>query len=100
MRKEVEKLLSLGAFPAEAATTADQVKLVEQAVAAIHAPVTDDEAVELVKLFGPDTYFGLAWTLLHLVETAPSWPIESCLPSSSQLEWIVFMRQRAKLPPR
>ncbi len=99
MRKEVEKLLSLGAFPAEEATTADQVKVMEQALAAIHSPITDDEAVELVKLFGPDTYFGLAWTLLHLVENAPSWPIESCIPSGSQLAWIVLMRQRAKLSP-
>ncbi|MEU0382903.1 hypothetical protein [Streptomyces chartreusis] len=37
----------------------------------IPKPVTDDEAQALATLFGPDNCFGLAWTLLHLIETAP-----------------------------
>ena len=34
-------------------------------------PVTDDEAAALAQLFGPGDCFGLAWTLVHLVESAP-----------------------------
>ncbi|MDB6032726.1 MAG: hypothetical protein JWM16_3064, partial [Verrucomicrobiales bacterium] len=33
----------------------------------------------LVKVFGPDDYYGLAWSLLHLIESAPGWPLADCL---------------------
>jgi len=39
-------------------------------LAAVKTPVSDDEARALVRVFGPDDCFGLAWTLLHLIETA------------------------------
>jgi hypothetical protein len=48
----------------------------------------------LVKLFGPDDCLGLAWTLLHLIETAPGWPVESALVGLEG-EWIDRLRERA-----
>jgi hypothetical protein len=56
-------------------------------------PVTDEEVCELVKLFGPDDCFGLAWTLLHSIETAPVWPIESAL-DGQEGEWIDRLCER------
>ena len=38
----------------------------------VKPPVTDEEAEELVECFGPDDCFGLAWSLVHLVETSPT----------------------------
>ncbi|MFB9413943.1 hypothetical protein [Dactylosporangium matsuzakiense] len=38
----------------------------------IERPVTDEEAEALADCFGDDLCFGLAWNLLHLIETAPS----------------------------
>ena len=58
-------------------------------------PVTDEEACALVKLFGSDDCVGLAWTLLHLIETAPGWPIESAL-IGLEGEWIRRLRERAE----
>jgi len=34
----------------------------------IARPIAQDEARELAKLFVPDSCFGLAWSLLHLIE--------------------------------
>jgi hypothetical protein len=59
----------------------------------ISTPVSDEEAVILARLFGPDDCYGLAWTLLHLIETAPGWPIASAL-SASDNPWIATLRRR------
>lgn len=57
-------------------------------------PVTNEEARVLVTLFGPDECYGLAWTLVHLIETAPGWPIADCLGGTGN-EWIQRLRLRA-----
>jgi hypothetical protein len=55
--------------------------------------VSNDDARVLVRLFGPDDCFGLAWTLVHLIETAPNWPLEDCLVVTEN-EWIKVLKQR------
>jgi hypothetical protein len=95
MREEVSKLVALGPMPDEHSTTVEQVEAFEALLTAIAKPVTDDEARALTKLFGPDSYYGLAWTMLHLIETAPSWPIKECLADLSN-EWIERFRSRAR----
>jgi len=62
----------------------------ERALHAIEKPVTDDEAQLLLGSFGEDNSFGLAWTLLHLIESAPSPPVTSEPPPGSN-SWIVRM---------
>jgi hypothetical protein len=56
-------------------------------VTSIQKPVTDEEARILVGLFGPDDCFGLEWSLVGLVETAPGWPLADCLENTDN-EWI------------
>jgi hypothetical protein len=53
-----------------------------------------DEAKALVELFGADDCFGLAWTLLHVIETAPGWPILDAL-GDTENQWIARLKQRA-----
>jgi hypothetical protein len=60
----------------------------------VEQPISDDDARALVKLFGPDDAFGLAWTLLHAIETAPGWPLDDVLGDSGN-EWIDRLKQRA-----
>jgi hypothetical protein len=55
--------------------------------------VTDDEARALATAFGPDECFGLAWTLLHLIETAPS-PVVRQQPPEGASEWIRLIWDR------
>ena len=64
-------------------------------MAQVNQPISDDDARALVKLFGPDDSFGLAWTLLHLIENAPGWPLDDALSESGN-EWIDRLRTRAK----
>ncbi|MGO9483951.1 MAG: hypothetical protein ACLPX9_05125 [Rhodomicrobium sp.] len=95
VREQVRNLIALGPMPDEHSTTEEQVEAFETRLSAIEKPVTDEEARALTKLFGPDTYYGLAWTMLHLVETAPSWPLKDCLTDLSN-EWIKRLRDRAE----
>jgi hypothetical protein len=48
-----------------------------------------------VHLFGPDDCYGVAWTLLHLIESAPGWPLHDCLQDIRN-EWTERLRLRAE----
>ena len=93
-RKEVEDLVVLGPLPDENAD--------EEAIA-IHAgllgkiarPVSDEEAALLVGLFGPDDCYGLAWTLLHLIESAPGGIPLKVEPIHSDGSWLHLLWARS-----
>ncbi|MFE4575980.1 hypothetical protein [Streptomyces chartreusis] len=53
---------------------------------AISKPVTGDEAAALVTCFGSDDCFGVAWALLHLIETGPN-PVLRTKPAPDANEW-------------
>jgi len=72
----------------------EKLQLMECEFKEISKPITDDEARALVTLFGPDDCYGAAWSILHLIESAPGWPITECLINLEN-EWIVTLRDRA-----
>lgn len=94
MRQEVRELVELGPLPDEEADV-ERIRRHDERLHRITEPVTDEEARALVGLFGPDNCYGLAWTLLHLIETAPNWPLEECLQDDGN-EWIRRLRQRVE----
>lgn len=53
---------------------------------AITKPVTGEEAAALVSCLGPDDCYGVAWTLLHLIETGPN-PALNAKPAPDANEW-------------
>ena len=95
IRPEVRALIELGPFPPSETVDLRLIERQQALLNRIAAPVTDDEAKELIKLFGPDDYFGGAWTVLHLVESAPGWPLWDSLSNDSN-DWILRLKQRAQ----
>src|SRR5215831_13490779 len=95
MQTAVVELTKLGPLPRSADAKPKIVERWQNLLAAVRTPVSDDEARALVRHFGPDDCFGLAWTLLHLIETAPSWPLPDCLARPGN-EWIDLLRKRAR----
>jgi hypothetical protein len=93
MRKEVIELEKLGTLPNSDTAAVETVKNYQDLIVSIKKPITDDEARALIKVFGPDDCFGLAETLLHLVESAPGWPLEDCLKNNDN-EWIQLLKLR------
>lgn len=80
------RLISLGRFPTENEATDAQLRALEEALHAITFPTSIEEARALVSLFNVDDCFGLAWTLLHLVESCGQRVIER-EPASDANEW-------------
>jgi hypothetical protein len=95
MRQAVVDLVALGALPSERSADPVVIQRYETLIRSIQAPVTDEEATALVGLFGADDCFGLAWSLVHLIETAPRWPISECLQNVDS-EWVRHLRQSAE----
>jgi hypothetical protein len=93
MRDEIEALRTLGPLPDEGADEA-QIATYEELLNRISAPISDEEAVALLPLFGIDDCYGLSWTMLHLIESAPGWPLVSALHDGSN-EWIQRLKHRA-----
>ncbi|NMG67633.1 hypothetical protein GPA19_22070 [Azoarcus indigens] len=70
------------------------MEVIESLVLAIQKPVTNQEAEALVSIFGGDGCFGIAWSVLHLIETAPGWPIKKCLTISENI-WVSMLIERS-----
>jgi hypothetical protein len=94
MRSEIENLAKLGILPSESNASLDFMREAEDLIRSITKPVSDEEARVLTGLFGEDGCFGLAWSLLHLIESAPNWPLSDCLSNLSN-EWIKSLHDRA-----
>lgn len=95
MQAAIEELVKLGPFPNEQEAEVPELEKIEALLPKIETPVTDEEARALVGLFGPDGCYGLAWALLHAIETAPGWPLVDVLAESGN-EWIDRLRRRAR----
>lgn len=95
MQQSICELLRLGQLPDSASADVSMIRALEEQLAKVQTPITDDEACALLTLFGADDCFGLAWTLLHLIETAPGWPVRDAL-DSMQGEWARRLRERAE----
>lgn len=95
MRPEIERLVQLGPLPSEPAASIEYLREAEKLILAVSKPVTNEEARALVTLFGPpDSCYGLAWSVLHLIESALGWPMVDCLENPNN-EWVVSLRDRA-----
>lgn len=94
MQPAVEELVKLGPLPSSVDPDVVKLEKFQTLLTKIEQPIADDDARALVKLFGPDDCFGLAWTLLHIIETAPGWPLNDVLGDAGN-EWTDRLKQRA-----
>ncbi|MFD5620027.1 hypothetical protein [Streptomyces yangpuensis] len=70
MRTEVQIFVADGPLP-DWDSTEDEIDRRCLQLDAITRPVTTQEAHALASCFGPDDCYGVGWTLVHLIETAP-----------------------------
>ncbi|MFC5914689.1 hypothetical protein [Streptomyces pulveraceus] len=78
MRPELLAFVAEGPLPDWDADEEEVDRRVQQ-LDAVPKPVTGEEARALVSCFGPDDCYGVAWTLLHLIETGPN-PVLATAP--------------------
>ena len=92
MRDEVARLIALGPLPGSSSDE-EVIRAHEGALAEVRAPVSTEEARAMLSCFGTDDCYGLAWTLLHLVESAPVSPLERA-PDAGSNEWLFRLWHR------
>ncbi|WP_043173372.1 hypothetical protein [Streptomyces sp. NRRL B-24484] len=93
MRPETAAFTAGGPLPDEDAHEDEIARRVRQ-LEAISRPVTAEEAARLAECFGPDDCYGVAWSLLHLVESGPG-PLPVVEPAADANEWHHRLRWRA-----
>lgn len=93
MRPEVRTFVADGPLPDWDASEEEIDRRVQQ-LNAIPEPVTGEEALALAACFGPDDCYGVAWTLLHLIETGPN-PVLTAKPAADANEWHQRLYDRA-----
>jgi hypothetical protein len=85
MRPEVQASIADSRLPDWDASE-EEVDRRGNQLTAISGPVTGEEARSLSTCFGPDDCYGVAWTLLHLIETGPN-PVLTTQPAPEANEW-------------
>lgn len=94
VRFEVEEFVRAGVLPPEDDCTEEEIDARFNQLERIVKPVTAEEAQMLLKVFGDDSCYGLASTLLHLIETAPrDFPITERLDN----EWVQMLLERRRI---
>lgn len=97
MQSAIEQLVRLGSFPKESEASEVEINRLGDLLDQIESPVSDDEARALSALFGVGSCYGLAWSVLHAIETAPGWPLSDVLrETETENEWIEFLRVRVQ----
>ena len=96
MRESVVALLAMGELPPESVDDEALWSRWEDAVRAVTQPAEDDEAAAVLGCFprSEQSSYGLAWHLLHFVESSPTWPRWELLDDRSP--WVTFLRERAE----
>jgi hypothetical protein len=95
IRQSVADFLAAGGLPGED-DPQEAIERAQELLERVEAevPVTDEEAQALARGFGIDDCFGLAWTLLHVIETAPR-PLPADYLADSHNEWVERLHLRA-----
>ena len=95
IRPQIQQLIDFGPLPDSESATEEQLERYDELFKEIPLPINDEEAKALAELFGPDDCYGMAWTLVHMIETAPRWPLGECLENEKN-EWILRLHDRAE----
>jgi hypothetical protein len=93
IREDVAAFLAIAPLPASRHADQAHVERLTDLSMKISPPVSREEAIRLAAAFGPDECFGLAWTLIHLIESAPGGAPMDAIPESDN-EWIVLLPER------
>ena len=96
MRQAFQKLVDLGPLPASDALDAQFAQRHEEAVEVLPSTPTPEEAAALIELLPPDdpTALSLAWSILHVIETSPAWPMPEELDDRNV--WVTRLRERCE----
>ena len=63
----------------------------------IAPPQEIEEAMVLTRLFPKSACFGLDWTVLHILEKTPNWPLYEVIEACSSDKWKSVLLERLRV---
>ena len=95
MRPEVADLVRKGPLPSARHAGVAEVQAWQEAIEAVHPPLSDSEAEGLCRTLpaDDDDCFGLAWAIVHLLESAPNWSAALLRRSGLRGHWARHLEQ-------
>jgi hypothetical protein len=95
MNETYRILEELGPLPDASEAIADGIlEKYEELFESIAPPQGIEEAIILAQLFPKSSCFGLEWTILHLLEKTPNWPLYKVIESCLSDEWKSVLLER------
>lgn len=95
IREAVTHFASLGPLDGVKLTD-EKIDQLEKSLEKIIVPISNEEANILLASFGTDDCFGLAWSLIHIIETADKCPVK-IKPIGESNEWVHLLWQRSMM---
>lgn len=73
----------------------EQINAAQRCIEALVPPLSADDISALISVLpaNGDTAYGLNWSILHMIEAAPDWPVWDMLRDSEN-DWVISFRQR------
>lgn len=93
MRRSVNELIKMGPLPSEERSDIDFIQKYQNILHSIQPPLSNEEATKLTTLFGNDESYGLAWSLLHLIESSADFSVDKQLLENGN-PWIQLLKKR------
>jgi len=94
VRESVKAFTEFGGLPSEEAAI-ESIAEAQRLLELIEPPISAEEGQLLITAFGSDSCFGLAWKLLHLIETAPN-ALTADYSLNSDNEWVRLLEDRRR----
>jgi hypothetical protein len=96
LRGAVAQLAALGRLPDDGDAQVPRLEAVELALKLRAPPLSEEEAMALMWVLpaGEGSCFGLAWSVLHLIESAPGRPYRDAYLHETN-HWVKLLLERA-----
>jgi hypothetical protein len=93
MRQSVNELIKMGSLPSEESYDIDFIQKYQNILHNIQPPLSNEEATKLITFFGNNESYGLAWSLLHLIESSADFSVDKQLLENGN-PWIQLLIKR------
>ena len=105
IREQIRELEKLGQMPDDSSNEDPSIDVMidqyEELLGSISKPITFEEGEILIKLFPETTFYGLEWTLLHLIESLFKQidfdKYENLLKKCPSIQWKETLLDRLKM---
>ena len=93
--KVVDELVKMGRLPSSDQADEGYLESFQALLGEVDGDLDKCDSIRLLQLLGPDDCFGLAWSIVHIVENCSEWPFLFEIPDIDP-GWMSVLEERSK----